>query len=197
MIHEEIKVTRRDMVRAEIDSAIDLLLALDFVSAHVLAFSAKAVLRGVAKARGIETIDEVFEDYIKPEHLKDWREAITESYNVFKHANNDPDRELDKFRPETTVIAIFTACVNYGLVYKQWSFPMLLFRSWFFCRHPNFAKPPFDETVETWKPNFGHPEGKPLSEAMKPMDEMIAAFRQNREHVFARLTPEAAEKIER
>ena len=125
MLYDEIKLTRREMTRAEIDSAINLLLAGDYVSAHVLAFAGKAILRGIAKSQGIETLEDEFELYINDEHVKKWRESINDAYNVFKHANDDPERELDKFRPETTVVAIFTALTNYGSIRHGgscWSF---------------------------------------------------------------------------
>lgn len=197
MAYEEIRVTRRDMARAEIHSGIGCLVAGDYVSAHVLAFSAKAILRGVAKARGINTIDDEFELYIKEEHIPDWRKAITEAYNVFKHANDDPDRELDKFRPETTAIALFTATINYGLVYRQASLSMTLFRSWYFCRHPDWAKPPFNETVEEWKAGFNNPADKPLQEAVSGLREMLGLLKQYPDMLFARIPAEAQKHVER
>jgi hypothetical protein len=196
MPYEEMKLTRREMVRAEIDSAIDLFVSGDVVSAHVLAFAAKSVLRGVAKAEKIETFDDVIATYVRPEHQKDWWNRVNESYNVFKHADSDPARELERFRPETTTIAIFTATVNYGLVFKQRTFPMTIFYAWFLARHPSFALPALSDAVDSWKNMFDHPEGKPLKEAVAQMSELLLLAKENKDELIARLVPEATKNIE-
>lgn len=196
MAHEEIRLDRRIMVRSEIDTAITALAAGDYVSSHVLAFAAKAQLRGIAGARRIETFDDEAEVYIKPEFLGDYRKLMNDAYNVFKHATDDPDRELPAFRPETTVIAIFTAIVNYGLVYGQRSVPMVIVYAWFLSRHPNFAKPALHANIQQWKRAFDDPEGKPLAEALGSLRKMVAAVDGASEQFIRMLNPEAAIHIE-
>jgi hypothetical protein len=96
-----------------------------------------------------------------------------------------------------TAFAIFTAVVNYGLVYKQRSLPMAIYYGWFFCRHPSFAKPLFNETVELWKGRFEHPEDKSLEDALLPLGAMVAAVKSNSNVAFDLMPPAARENIER
>lgn len=174
MNYEEIKIDRRTAIRAEIDAAIRALSSGDYVPAHVLAFAAKGQLRGIAKSRRIETFDDEAELYIVPKYVSLWRKAVNSSYNFFKHANDDPDLELNGFRPETTVIGIFTAVVNYGLVYRKRSFLMTIMFAWALSRHPNFAKESLRTQVEKWKVLFAEPESKPLNEALRGFRNMVA-----------------------
>lgn len=167
------------------------------MSAHVLAFAAKGILRGVAKADGVETFDDQLEQRIKPEFIKQWREAVSDAYNVFKHANEDPKRELENFRPETTTIALFTAVTNYGLVYKQRTFPMAAYFGWFISRHPKFALPPLSDELHKWKGSFGHPEGKPLSAAISGLAEAISLDGELLDEAMKQLPDDIARNIER
>jgi hypothetical protein len=108
-----------------------------------------------------------------------------------------PERELEKFRPETTVIALFIAITNYGLVYKQRTLPMTLYYGWFLSRFPSFALSPLSDQIEMWKGLFGNPEGKLLAHALAPLREMISLSRKVFDDVVKRLPPEAVKNIER
>jgi len=180
MKFEEIKVTRRSIARGEIETAIDLLvLGGDAVSCHVLASAASDVLRGVAQSTGKKTFDSIAEEYVKPEHLKDWRRHMSGNYNFFKHVKDDPCRELDSFRPETTVIKLFSAVVDYGVVYGQHTAPMLLFKAWFYCRHPSWLLPPLNATIEALKPRLGSPAGLPLAEAVVAVRHLLTGIKRD------------------
>ena len=197
MSYEEMRLDRRTAIRAEIEAAIRLFLSADYVPAHVLAFAAKGQLRGVAKSRGIDTFDDEAELRIKEEYISLWRKAINASYNFFKHADNDPELELEHFRPETTVMALFSAVINYGLVYGQRTLMMTLVFAWSLSRHPNIAKESLRRQINDWKTAFGDPEGKPLDEAVKYLRDMIEQSDRVSSEVLARLmSPDVSKQIE-
>ena len=178
MAYQEIKLTRRDVARGEIHTAIDLLiLGGDPVSCHVLASAASDVLRGVANATGKRTFDSAMEEYIGTEHLTDYRKHVSCNYNFFKHAKDDPFRELGNFRPETTVIELFSAVADYSSVYGQITAPMTIFKAWFICRYPTWFQAPLDKVAEAIKPHLGHPEGLPLAESLKEARMLLATIK--------------------
>ena len=196
MAHEEMQITRRDIAKSEIEASIDLLRKWNVVAAHVLAFSAKAILRGVAKAEGIETIDDRFEDYIKDEFVKDWRKRLYDDYNVFKHSNEDPTKKLETFRPESTAIAIFTTVVNYQVIYKAWSLPMAIYYAWFLSRHPSWAKGELIKALESWKTAFPGAADKPLQESIATANEFFHMANEYPHLVAERIPQTAAIKLE-
>ncbi len=173
--YEALEITRRFAARSQIETSIDLFLRhSDYVSAHVLAWAAVEMLRGVAKAQGKETFHERMEDYIKEEHLKEWRDILKNHYNFAKHADRDPERILDDFRPELTSWVIFAGCLDYPKIYSQRTWPMLVFQSWFLCRNPKLANGQLAEIMPKIRENFGCPEGKKLCESTGEALEIIA-----------------------
>lgn len=173
-------VTRQDTARREIVTAIDLVLGGgDAVSANVLTWAALEVLRGVATARGIETLTAELEDRIKPQAIKMWRELQKGHYNYFKHADRDTDRVVDDFRPEATTWALHSACIDYSRIYETYTWSMIVYKIWFLCRYPDIAMDSGQELVGVSARSLGYPEGKPLVEAIKPAWEMIKTGRAN------------------
>jgi hypothetical protein len=197
MRYEEFKIERRAAIRAEIEAAIRLLVSEEYVPAHVLSFAAKGQLRGIAKARKIETFDDEAEQYIRQEHLKNYRRLVNFAYNFMKHSDEDPDLHLDRFRPETTVIAIFSATINYGIIYGQRSLPMTIMFAWSLSRHPSFARETLQSRITDWKAAFGYPEGKPLNEALRALRDMVAVLDQLPQRVLDQLiSPDVSAVIE-
>lgn len=197
MSYEELRIDRRRAIRAEIDSAISAVSMGEYVPAHVLAFAAKGQLFGIAKARGIQTFDDEGESYIKPEFVRVWRKSVSFSYNFFKHADSNPGLDLDHFRPETTLIAIFTDVVNYGLVYGQRSLRMTVMYAWFLSRHTTWAKESLRVRVEMWKKIFNAPEGKPLDEATTMLRSLVRLGDRISPEVLNQLrSPDVADTIE-
>jgi len=74
----------------------------DDVSIRTLVAAARQILLDLLKRRGRSSrFQEGLQDLLTPEGLAVFRQAIAEPENFFKHANRDPDRELE-FNPEST-----------------------------------------------------------------------------------------------
>ena len=137
------RLTRQRAIRCEIDTSISLFLShRDHVSAHVLAWAGVETLRGIANSRNIVTFHEILEDKIKPDRLREWRDALRKNYNFAKHADRDPELEIEDFRPESTSYTLFGACHDYHLIFAKKTWPMIIFQSWFQCRNPKLVLEP-------------------------------------------------------
>ncbi len=172
--YEALQITRRFAARSQIETSIDLFLRhSDYISAHVLAWSAVEMLRGIAKTQGKETFHERLEDHIRSEYLKDWRDHLKSHYNWAKHADRDPERILDDFRPETTSWTLFAACLDYSEIYSQRTWTMFVFHHWFLCRNPKIAGGPLEQFIPKIAETFGNPEAKQLCNSSREALEMI------------------------
>ncbi|QIK78440.1 hypothetical protein G7077_05510 [Sphingomonas piscis] len=136
-----IELTRRKVVREEIESSIEIILEEgSAVASHVLAWAAVDVLRGVAAARQEQTFLELLEAMVRPEMLKTWRALLRQNYNFSKHADIDPDKVIEGFDPELTNMTLLAAIEDYGRTYQQLTIPMYLFRGWLLAKSPHLLK---------------------------------------------------------
>ncbi|WP_426265147.1 hypothetical protein [Sphingomonas sp. PWP1-2] len=182
-------VTRQDAARRQLTTAIDLVLGIgDAVSANVLAWSAVEMLRGVAKARGVDTFSGQLEDRIKPEFLRYWRNILKEHYNYFKHADRDPEGVITDFTPESTTWTLFGGVLDYVHIYKTRTWSMLVYQIWFLSRHPEITLDETAEMVSALAPGLRYPAGKPLDEAVQAAFEMVDNGRKHPE-LLAQLGP--------
>lgn len=141
-IVEKIRLSRRDVARSEVDTAIELLFTgNNHVAINLLAWAAVDVLRGLCQAHGIETFMTRFYDSIRPEFHKEFRETLKDHYNYFKHAKNDPNRVVEDFCPEASTYALLVAVEDYRALFQKLTFPMYVFRSWFMARNPHTMTP--------------------------------------------------------
>ena len=168
------RLTRRAAARAEIDTAIDLFLGhSDHVSAHVLAWAATEMLRGIATAQLKQTFQSILEDWIKSEYLNEWRANIKKAYNFSKHADRDPDSAIDDFRPESTSYVIFGACHDYSMLHDQKSWSMLVFQNWFQCRNPRLAIEPLRTAIPSIAKSLGLPAEVGFRESTREAHEIL------------------------
>ncbi|MBN9556611.1 MAG: hypothetical protein J0I26_03685 [Alphaproteobacteria bacterium] len=139
MEFEKYELTKKAVVRAEIDCAINLFFQGSpenkaAVAANVLAWAAVDVLRGIADKNGTKTVRSIIEDKIKPDYVAYWRTLERESYTFSKHADRDSNGVVN-FRPEAVAFALFYAVMDYGTVYMKCTMPMHIYRSWFTTRY--------------------------------------------------------------
>ena len=195
MAIEELHLTKRRVVRGELDTAIELMVCGgDPVSAMVLTWAAIDVLRGVAESRGIPTFRSIVDQRIKPQHLKEWRDAERRAYIFSKHADKDPDGELPAYNPETCAFMLLCAVHDYLALYEQQTVAMLMYLSWFLARYPDLivqeyaplsakarilfsaAQKPFSDSLSDFKEFFGLMKRNP-SFARRLRDDPVLALR--------------------
>jgi hypothetical protein len=108
----KITVTKLDAARRQIRTAIRLWFEeSDPVSIHTLASAAHEIVHTVFKRKGLSGL--LFDTrLIKPEYRSDFANLITSPSNFFKHAQRDPDSEIE-FDPILTEMILIIAV--YGL----------------------------------------------------------------------------------
>lgn len=78
--------------------------------------------------------------HIKTEHLKQAMCLIRKPQNFLKHADRDPEQEIEKITLERLAFVILWAIKNFVLLEKRWSPAMSLFFCWFAAQNPQLLK---------------------------------------------------------
>src|SRR5260370_37698428 len=63
-------------------------------STHVIVMACEEMLRSIAEAKKAK-LSGSFDDAIKPDKLKEWRQHLRSAYNFFKHADKDPEKNYE------------------------------------------------------------------------------------------------------
>lgn len=135
------RITKLDAAKRQLKTAIQLFLEeRDPVSIHTLTEASREILRTLLRKKGdISKLEQVERDRIKPEYWRDFRKAIDEAKNFFKHADRNPSGTLE-FRPAYTAYLLFE-CV---LMYRQYTGRDLLlgwvFGMWFLHENPDLLQ---------------------------------------------------------
>jgi hypothetical protein len=126
---ESTKITKLEAARRQLESAIALFFQDgDSVSIHTLACAAYDVIDNVNRSRGGKEMF-VKRRYIQlPGRMS--RAALNSVQNFFKHADNDPDDELEFF-PEMTEPFLVDACKTYMEMTGE-SVPLFHCMMWWF-----------------------------------------------------------------
>jgi hypothetical protein len=155
MNRDEIKVTRQDATRQQIELAIDLLMrSKSLICANLLAWAAIDVLRAIADASGGNTFTASLDKHIKPEKLKQWYGFLKANYNFAKHADRDPDRSIE-LKSGAVEMAIFQAILDYREVYKNPTVPMLFYQGYMLGTNPELYREPNDVLIQQVKNYLG------------------------------------------
>jgi hypothetical protein len=83
---------------------------------------------------------EEFRDRIKEEYYKKALTLLRQWQNFLKHADNDPDCEMDDLSPEQLALNIMFACWNFRLLANRTTEEMTKFVIWFYSAHPEYTK---------------------------------------------------------
>lgn len=130
------RVDRRLMLRQEIDAAVGLFFEGNNIASRVLAWASLDVLRPLMDQAGLETFHGSLEDHIRTEFVALWRDLLRNHYNYFKHADRDPDRVIDDYRPVATAFHLLGAVADYRALYGTQTITMAILTAWFFARYP-------------------------------------------------------------
>lgn len=129
-------IDRQQVVREHLDSAVRMYFLGNRTSAHLLAFAASAILRGVAEARGLKTHRHHFLEALpKPDQVR-MRKLLDQTYTYLKHADKDPEASYIAFDPKLTQLVIGAACKDYQEVFSDLTMPMMLFRADWYSEDP-------------------------------------------------------------
>lgn len=173
---ELLNLTRRQILVRQIDSAIWLLqVRNEPIVANLIANAAIDVLRSLAKQAGVKTFKGTLEAYIKPERLKEWRDLDRAAYNHSKHADKDPEANLEEFHPMIAAFNVLAAVIDFGEVFKKSTPFMLVFRTCQIASHPELILDgPFREYHESFgKSVVGSDSANDLSSTCTKMLEAI------------------------
>jgi hypothetical protein len=87
--------SKLDIAGDHIRAAIQMIaVGVNPSSTHVIVMACEEILRSIADARKAKLAGS-FDDAIKPDRLKEWRQHLRSAYNFFKHADKDPDKDYD------------------------------------------------------------------------------------------------------
>lgn len=136
------RVSKLDAARRQLRTAIRLFFEDgDAVSIHTLNAAAEGLLRDLLAAGGRKSpLREVEEDWIKPEHWKDYLALTNAPRNFFKHADRNPNEVLE-FRPEATAFSLLESMIMYRLLTGRMLREGHVFWAWFAVSHPDLLKP--------------------------------------------------------
>lgn len=110
-----VRLTKSDVIKAQLDAAIELFFTSDnVVAAHTLAAAAYNALKDIAKREGAA------HPFIKTKYIPSLPEAkrnrmfkqVNEAENFFKHADRDPSDEI-LFNPDLTELFLVDACAYF------------------------------------------------------------------------------------
>lgn len=136
-----LKVTKKQAAACQLATAIRLFFfEEDLVSALVLAGSAREVLRGLARSKGIASPFNEAIDVVKEEYQEAFLDIMNRSYNFMKHASRDPEGTYDRFSPDEVASVIFEACCLFEKIFKQNHLESNLFLQWMLQRNPRIAR---------------------------------------------------------
>jgi hypothetical protein len=159
-------ITKTDAAERQLNTAIRLFFEnRDHLSSYALAIASREVTDDVIQNRYSELYQrelarvgdpqkvrlsyrEELKILIKPEFYKTFLTLDRKWQNFLKHADKDPDAELEPFTAKQLALAIIWAIKNYIVLTQHWTTEMKIFFAWFAVAEPQLVKPvPEDVTT--------------------------------------------------
>jgi hypothetical protein len=108
----------------------------DPVAIHTLAAAAQGVIRDIARSRGLEHTSILHDNpLVPPEQQKEWIRALNAARNFFKHADKDPDDQLE-FNEDTNESLLLDSVLILSEIDHQALSEAKVFIGWFTTAHP-------------------------------------------------------------
>jgi hypothetical protein len=153
-------ITKTDAAERQLNTAIRLFFEnRDHLSSYALAVASREVTDGVSKKGRDELYQrelarigdpqkvrlsywEMAWDIVKPEykHSKDLKRLHNKRQNFLKHADEDPDAEIEPIKAKQLALAILTAIWNYHLLTQRSTDEMKIFFAWIAVAEPQLLK---------------------------------------------------------
>jgi hypothetical protein len=153
-----IMITKTDAAERQLNTAIRLFFEnRDHLSSYALAVASREITDAVIQSRYRELYQrelarvgdplkvplshrKVLEILVKPEFYKDFLKLEHKWQNFLKHADKDPDAEIEPFRTKSLALVIILAIKNYVLLTQHWTTEMAVFFTWFAIAEPQLVK---------------------------------------------------------
>lgn len=136
LLKDEVVLTKLDVGRRQIDSAIRMFFSEeDVVALHTVAAAAHGVLRDLARHQGITRSvkdSPLISDASRSEFLR----AVNYPQNFFKHADSDPNAKM-VFRYNGTACFMLDAIILYVALDEPLTREMVIFLMWAQLRFPD------------------------------------------------------------
>ena len=151
-------ITKTDAAERQLNTAIRLFFEnRDHLSSYALAVASREVTDDVIQSRYSELYQrelarvgdplkvrlshrKEFEILIKPEFYKKCLKLEHKWQNFLKHADKDPDAEIEPFTTKLLVLVIISATKNYFLLTQDLTIEMKIFFVWFAVAEPQLVK---------------------------------------------------------
>jgi hypothetical protein len=137
----KIQISKIEAAKRQLDCAIDLWFrGKDEVSIHTLLVASYRVIYDINKKHG--TLHEAVYDtpVIKEEYKKEWVKMIAEPSNFFKHADRDPEGQIE-FYPVINTMFMLHAVTGLASLKEPPSVLLRILSIWLFVHEPRFLSP--------------------------------------------------------
>jgi hypothetical protein len=151
-------ITKTDAAERQLNTAIRLFFEnRDHLSSFALAIASREVTDDVIQSRYSELYQkelarvgdplkvrlsyrEQCKDFIKPEFYQDFVKLDRKWQNFLKHADRDPDAELEPFTAKLLVMVLFSAVGNFILLTQRPTAELTTFLAWVAVAEPHLVK---------------------------------------------------------
>jgi hypothetical protein len=151
-------ITKTDAAERQLNTAIRLFFEnRDHLSSYALAVASREVTDDVIESRCSELYQrelarvgnpmkvrlshrKELDILIKPEFHKKFRTLDRKWQNFLKHADKDPDEEIEPLKTKTLALVIIFAIKNYVLLTQHMTIEMKTFFAWFAVAEPPLVK---------------------------------------------------------
>ena len=150
-------ITKTDAAERQLNTAIRLFFEnRDHLSSYALAVASREVTDDVIQSRHSELYQrelarvgdpqkvrlsyrEMMKIGVKPEFYKDFQSLDRKWQNFLKHADRDPDDEIEPIKTKHLAVVILTAIQNYTLLTQHWTIEMQTFFVWIAIAEPQLT----------------------------------------------------------
>jgi len=150
-------ITKTDAAERQLNTAIRLFFEnRDHLSSYALAVASREVTDDAIQRRYSELYQrelarvgdplkvrlpyrEELKVLVKPEFYRDFLRLDRKWQNFLKHADRDPDAEIEPFTMKQLALVILTAIRNYTLLTQRWTADMAVFLAWFAVAEPQLV----------------------------------------------------------
>jgi hypothetical protein len=151
-------ITKIDAAERQLNTAIRLFFENhDHLSSYTLAIASREIADDILAKQSDEIFRKELErlgdatkvrmpyrermhDHIKPEYHKQARELFNKRQNFLKHANKDPDGEMDDVSSKELAFVILFAASNFHLLTDRLTREMMTFLCWFGVAEPHLVR---------------------------------------------------------
>lgn len=143
-------ITKLDAAEAQLNTAIRLFFEnRDHLSSYALTVASREITDDLVEKKSSELFNSEQARLGDPTKVRlSLREELRKNsmrfsrkwQNFLKHANQDPEREMNELPPQELALNIMFACWNYRLLQNRITSEMTKFAIWFYSAHPEYTK---------------------------------------------------------